>query len=98
MRPASPRYAVPRVLAVGVVIAGAQGTIDLGALRWAVAAPEWVSPEWSLGALFGLGVPLWIVTMASQNLPGAAAIRANGYDAPMSPLITWSGVVTTGRS
>ena len=89
-----PRYAVMIVLIVGVAIAAAQGTINLAVLEWGVAQPEWVTPEWSLAALIGLGVPLWLVTMASQNLPGVAAIRANGYDTPISPLITWTGIAT----
>ncbi len=88
------RYAVLGVLVVGVVIASAQGTINLDALQGGIAWPEWVTPVWSWGAIIGLGLPLWIVTMASQNLPGVAAIRANGYDAPISPLIITTGVVT----
>ena len=48
----------------------------------------------SLAAIVSLGLPLFIVTMASQNLPGVAAIRAAGYDLPISKLISMTGVAT----
>jgi benzoate membrane transport protein len=94
-----PRYAVPVVLAVGIVVAAAQGQIQSQALVWDLALPVFVMPEFSLGAIFSLGIPLFIVTMASQNLPGVAAIRAAGYDQgspqiPISKTITLTGVAT----
>jgi benzoate membrane transport protein len=52
----------------------------------------WVTPQFSLGALVGLGLPLFIVTMASQNLPGVAAQRAAGYAVAVSPPITATGL------
>ncbi len=51
-------------------------------------------PSFSLTAMVGVGVPLFVVTMASQNLPGIAAIRAAGYAPPISPLIGGTGVAT----
>jgi benzoate membrane transport protein len=45
-----------------------------------------------MATLLGVGLPLYIVTMASQNLPGMAVLRANGYDTPASPLVTWTGI------
>ena len=93
-RRAVPRYAMLAVLVVGIGIAAVQDSINLDALQWGIAWPQWVSPQWSWNAIVGLGLPLWIVTMASQNLPGVAAIRTNGYDMPISPLITATGVAT----
>ncbi|MBI3367641.1 MAG: benzoate/H(+) symporter BenE family transporter, partial [Burkholderiales bacterium] len=89
-----PRYAIPGVLAVGIVVAAAQGQIALqgAALRW--SAPVFTAPSWSLAALVSVGLPLFIVTMASQNLPGVAAQRAAGYATPVSPVITATGVVS----
>jgi benzoate membrane transport protein len=52
----------------------------------------WRSPVFSLSSLIGVALPLFVVTMASQNVPGVAVIRASGYDAPVSPLIGWTGV------
>jgi benzoate membrane transport protein len=48
----------------------------------------------SLTAIVGVALPLFAVTMASQNVPGVAVLRTSGYRVPISPLITWTGVVT----
>ena len=56
------------------------------------AVPVFTAPVFSLGAITSLALPLFVVTMASQNLPGVAAIRAAGYDMPISRLITVTGV------
>jgi len=90
-RRAWPRYAVPGVLLVGIGIAAAQGRMDTRAIAWGLAQPVWTTPEFSLGALVGVALPLFVVTMASQNLPGVAAQRAAGYDTPVSPAITVTG-------
>lgn len=52
-----------------------------------------VVPSLSWAALFGLAIPLFVVTMASQNVPGVAVIRASGYAVPISPTVGWIGVV-----
>ncbi len=49
-------------------------------------------PEFSLGALFGIALPLFIVTMTSQNMPGITILRAHGYQPATSSLITWTGL------
>jgi benzoate membrane transport protein len=90
----APRYAVPGVLAVGVAVAAVQGRIALGAVDWSLAVPVWTTPSFSLGAIVGLGLPLFIVTMASQNLPGVAAQRTAGYAVPVSPAITTTGLAS----
>lgn len=87
-----PRYAVPGVLLAGIAVAALQGRMDTSAIRWGLAQPVWVTPHFSLAAVIGLGLPLFIVTMASQNLPGVAAQRAAGYATPVSPSITATGV------
>ena len=89
-----PRYAVPGVLAVGMAVAGLQGRLHLASVDWAWAAPVWVTPQFSLGSVVGVALPLFIVTMASQNLPGVAAQRAAGYAIPVSPVTTATGLVT----
>jgi benzoate membrane transport protein len=87
-----PRANIPLVLVLGIAIAAAQGLLHLEALPWKITTPVWTSPESSLPALIGTGIPLFIVTMASQNLPGIAAIRVGGYEAPVSQIIGWTGV------
>lgn len=89
-----PRYAVPGVLAVGTAFAVAQGQLHLGAVSFALTIPVFTMPVFTLPAVISLALPLFIVTMASQNLPGVAAIRAAGYDMPISKLITISGLAT----
>lgn len=87
-----PRYTIPTTLLVGVIIALAQGQLQLQALSWQLSQPVWVSPSFSITSLIGVGIPLFIVTMASQNVPGIAVLRANGYQTPASPLISWTGL------
>jgi benzoate membrane transport protein len=53
-----------------------------------------VAPEFSWAALVSLALPLFVVTMASQNLPGVAAIRAAGYPMPISRIISLTGIAT----
>ena len=89
-----PRYAVPVVLAVGVAIAFAQGRMQFGGVSFALAAPVFTAPEFSWRATLSLALPLFIVTMASQNLPGVAAIRSAGYALPISRIIALTGVLT----
>ena len=90
-----PRYAVPGVLLAGIVVAALQGRLHLGAVDWAWATPVFVMPRFTLSAVVGVALPLFIVTMASQNLPGVAAQRAAGYGhIPVSPVTTATGLVT----
>lgn len=89
----APRYAVIVALLVGVAIALAQGLLHVDAVRLALARPVWVTPRFTPGAVVGVALPLFVVTMASQNVPGVAVIRASGYTVPISPLIGWTGLV-----
>jgi len=93
-RRAWPRWAVPGVLALGIVIAAAQGRLRWGGIDWALATPVFTLPVFSLAATVGIALPLFVVTMASQNLPGVAAQRAAGYDTPVSPAVTTTGVAS----
>ncbi|WP_036665508.1 benzoate/H(+) symporter BenE family transporter [Paludibacterium yongneupense] len=87
-----PRYAVALTLVLGLAVAAAQGGIHLSPVRLELARPQFVMPVFSLSTLIGVGLPLFIVTMASQNVPGLAVLRANGYAVPASPLIGWTGL------
>jgi benzoate membrane transport protein len=85
---------VPVILLLGIGIVALQGNFHLESVPWNLTTPVWTSPEFSVPALIGVGIPLFIVTMASQNLPGIAAIRVGGYEAPVSKIIGWTGVAT----
>jgi benzoate transporter len=87
-----PRYAVPGVLALGLAVAALGGAIDTSRLQGGWAQPVFVAPQFSVAALVGLALPLFVVTMASQNLPGVAAQRAAGVTAPISPVIGATGL------
>ena len=89
-----PRYAVVTALAVGIAIAAFTGLLRVDGLRLELAQPVFTVPRFSLSALIGIALPLFVVTMASQNVPGAAVLRADGYAVPISPLIGWTGVAT----
>ena len=93
-RRAWPRYAVPGVLLAGVMMALARGQTDFAAVPWQLATPVFTLPDFSLAATIGIALPLFVVTMASQNLPGVAAQRAAGYATPVSPVITTTGLAT----
>jgi benzoate membrane transport protein len=87
-------FAVPAAVLVAFVLIGA--TTDLSALH---AADLWphpvlVMPVFSLSALIGIALPLFIVTMASQNIPGMAVLHANGYHPSPSPLFRDTGLLT----
>ena len=88
-----PRYGVVGVLGIGVAIASAAGALKWSAVTVEWAQPMWVTPQFSLSAIIGLGVPLFMVTMASQNMPGVAVMRGAGYDTPISPVITTIGII-----
>ena len=89
-----PRYAVVLTLAVGVLHAAFTGGLQTQGLTLELARPVFTAPTFSLQAMVSLALPLFVVTMASQNLPGVAAIRAAGYTMPISRIITLTGVVT----
>jgi benzoate membrane transport protein len=89
-----PRYAVPVVLGVGMLIAGLHGQLRLSTVEWALAVPVFTVPTFTVSALVGIALPLFVVTMASQNLPGVAAQRAAGYTTPVSPVITVTGLAS----
>ena len=89
-----PRYAIIATLLMGILTAGSQGLLQWDAIQIQWATPIFTTPQFSLNGLIGIALPLFIVTMASQNVPGIATIRAFGYTVPSSPLIGWTGVAT----
>ncbi|GLQ06914.1 benzoate/H(+) symporter BenE family transporter [Sneathiella chinensis] len=89
----SPRYAIPATFLAGVLMATAEGRMGALSLDFALTLPVFTLPSFSLSTLIGVGLPLFIVTMASQNIPGVAVLRAHGYQTPASPLIAWAGAI-----
>lgn len=89
----TPRYAVIAALVAGAVIALLEGDIVTSTLAMAPVLPTFIAPQFSLAHSLGIAVPLFLVTMASQNAPGVATMKAAGYDVPVSPLIIVTGVL-----
>ncbi|OCQ42587.1 hypothetical protein A6767_10895 [Aeromonas veronii] len=87
-----PRYTMVLVLGVGMLICSVRGDLQMGTLHWQLASPVWTWPAFSLDALFGIALPLFIVTMTSQNMPGIAILRAHSYQPATSSLISWTGL------
>lgn len=89
-----PRWAVPLafvaatvVIVVGIVRSGAQ--VDPATL---VPGVEFVVPTLTFGSVVGIGIPLFVVTMASQNVPGVAVMRSLGYMVPWRPAMIVTGL------
>ncbi len=88
-----PRYAVVLTMLCGGAWAAGHGQVHLQDIDWQWAQPVWTMPHFSLSSCISLALPFFIVNMASQNIPGVASLRANGYPAPITPVIGWIGVV-----
>jgi len=89
----TPRYAVLAVLAVGLAGAAAAGRIRLDGLDAGLTQFVWTTPTFTWQAAVSLGIPLFVVAMASQNLPGLAILQAAGYRPPASRLVALTGLL-----
>lgn len=92
VRRLSPRYAVMAVLLVGCSIAAGSGQLNTSALVIGFATPEWVTPAFSWHGLFNIALPLVMVALTGQFVPGVAVLRNAGYPTPASPIISASGL------
>jgi benzoate membrane transport protein len=93
VRLVSPALAVLAAFGAGIVLAMIGGA-DLSGLGLSAPVLMPVVPEFRLSVILGLGVPLYLVTMASQNLPGFATLRAAGYEPPVVPALTVTGLIS----
>jgi len=87
-----PLYAVPLTFFIGLGVTSALGLFQTQHFAITFAQPLWMTPTFSVTTMIGVGIPLFIVSMASQNVPGLAVLRANGYATPASPLIGFTGL------
>jgi benzoate membrane transport protein len=90
--------AIPAALVAFVLVIAFGVDIPDGALanvgHAVVPAPVFVTPAFTLQALISIALPLFIITMASQNIPGMAVLKVNGYDPSAGPLFTVTGIFT----
>lgn len=87
-----PRYAMLVLLILGVVCAVAVEDATLNIEELSIAQPMWVTPALDLGAILNLSIPLYIITMLSQNLPGIAMMKSYQYDTPVKPILMGTGI------
>ncbi len=90
----SPALAVLAALGFGVALAFGVGAALWPILSLPAPAPEFIWPEFVPQVLIGLGLPLYLVTMASQNLPGFAIMRAAGFQPPVNRALAMSGGIS----
>jgi benzoate membrane transport protein len=98
------RYAVPLTLGIAIVYVASQAGFTGANVMFGFAMPVFTAPRFTFAAAISLALPLFVVTMASQNLPGVAVIQAGGFgdrrtqggDAgiPVSKIISLTGIVT----
>ncbi|MSP83865.1 MAG: benzoate transporter BenE [Alphaproteobacteria bacterium] len=92
---AAPTAAATAAVMVGLDLAGllpGDPTTVLPGAGGLWTDPLWIAPTLSWSAIVGIGLPLFLVTMASQNIPGFAVLKANGYDPPSRPLLVGTGL------
>lgn len=89
-----PRYAILGALVVGLGAAAVLGQLGAAGVQASLARPEFTAPSFSLGALMGLGVPLFLVTMTGQNATGLGVLRTAGYHTPGGPLVASTGALS----
>ena len=90
----NPAIAVLSALAVGLALAFGLGHAQLPPLPNILPRPEFIPPSFDLGTLIGLALPLYLVTMASQNLPGFATMRAAGFEPPVRAALGVTGIIS----
>jgi benzoate membrane transport protein len=89
-----PRYAVMAVLLVGCLIALVSGELHGEALVIGLAMPLWITPQFSLAATLNIALPLVMVALTGQFVPGMAVLRNDGYQTPASPIISASATAS----
>ena len=96
------RVFLPALASLVVLVAGALLAWSLGLVKplpgIGFSTIVLTAPVWDAAALVGLGVPLYLVTMASQNLPGFAVLRGSGYQPPTQPILAVTGLASLGTA
>lgn len=87
-----PRYSMLILLIIGIVCSITDGAFTDQIMTLSVARPVWVTPEFDLMAILNLSLPLYIITMLSQNLPGIAMLKSYQYGIPVKPILIGTGL------
>ncbi|MBR7717020.1 benzoate/H(+) symporter BenE [Acinetobacter nosocomialis] len=89
-----PRYTMIWVLAAGVLLSLFLGKMNPVDVSFSLAIPQWISPEWTWNSTLNLAVPLILVSLTGQFLPGMAIMKLSGYDTPAKPIITVTSIAS----
>lgn len=89
-----PRYTMIWVLAAGVLLSLILGKMNPVDVSFSLAIPQWISPEWTWNSTLNLAVPLILVSLTGQFLPGMAIMKLSGYDTPAKPIITVTSITS----
>lgn len=88
----SARYAVVGILVLGLAFLLTQGRVDLSGLKLEFAAPVFTMPEFSLNALLSVALPLFLITLTGQYMPGMLVLRNDGFKTSANPIVTVTGL------
>ncbi|MDN7698553.1 benzoate/H(+) symporter BenE family transporter [Burkholderia semiarida] len=89
-----PRYSIVLVLLAGAALATLLGMTHLGNVSPSLARPIFIAPEWTLGTTLSLALPLVVVSLTGQFLPGMTILRVSGYHTSARPIITATSVMS----
>ncbi|WP_303290157.1 benzoate/H(+) symporter BenE family transporter [Marinobacter sp. SS5-14b] len=89
-----PKYTLVLLLITGVVLAVWLEGASLSGVRWSLAVPQFIQPEWSLGSTLSLAIPLVLVSLTGQFLPGMAILQSAGYRVKAKPVIAVTSLVS----
>ncbi len=92
LRRVSARYAVVGILLAGLGLLLVQGRLDLHGLELRLAAPVFTMPVFTLNALLGVALPLFLITLTGQYMPGMLVLRNDGFRTPADPIVTATGL------
>ncbi|MGB9190404.1 MULTISPECIES: benzoate/H(+) symporter BenE [unclassified Acinetobacter] len=90
----SPRYSMVWVLLAGVLLSLILGKMNPVTVDFSLAIPQWINPEWSINGMLNLAIPLILVSLSGQFLPGMAIMKLSGYDTPAKPIITTTSIAS----
>ncbi|MEN5118879.1 benzoate/H(+) symporter BenE family transporter [Luteimonas sp. TWI662] len=88
----SPRYAVVGILVLGLMVLLLQDRVDVSGLRLALAAPVFTMPVFSFNALLSVALPLFLITLTGQYMPGMLVLRNDGFKTSANPIVTLTGL------
>jgi len=89
-----PRYTMIWVLGAGVLLSLILGKMNPVDVSFSLAIPQWISPEWTWNSTLNLAVPLILVSLTGQFLPGMAIMKLSGYDTPAKPIISVTSIAS----